>query len=96
MASLVRSRCYYIEIIRCICAVQSPSTRDDLYLQAIPFNANEVGTALDHPSGDPDPSPPDENITRKLREASSLVDVRLLDHLIVAETIYSFAEHGLL
>jgi DNA repair protein RadC len=49
-----------------------------------------------HPSGVAEPSQADELITRRLKEALALVDVRVLDHLIVAESIYSFAEHGLL
>jgi DNA repair protein RadC len=49
-----------------------------------------------HPSGSPEPSAADELITRRLKEALALIDVRVLDHLIVAESIYSFAEHGLL
>ena len=49
-----------------------------------------------HPSGQATPSRADELITMKLRDALSLIDVRLLDHLIVGETIYSFAEHGLM
>jgi len=35
-------------------------------------------------------------ITAKLKEALALIDVRVLDHFIVGETVYSFAEHGLL
>ena len=38
----------------------------------------------------------DEAITRRIRAALGLLEVRLLDHLIVGTTIYSFAEHGLL
>ena len=49
-----------------------------------------------HPSGLTEPSAADELITRRLKEALALIDVRVLDHLIVAESIYSFAEHGLL
>jgi DNA repair protein RadC len=49
-----------------------------------------------HPSGGSEPSQADEEVTRRLRQALALVDVRLLDHLIVAEKIYSFAEHGIL
>jgi RadC-like JAB domain len=49
-----------------------------------------------HPSGLTEPSAADELITRRLREALALIDVRVLDHLIVAESIYSFAEAGLL
>jgi DNA repair protein RadC len=49
-----------------------------------------------HPSGGSEPSQADEGVTRKLRQALALVDIRLLDHLVVGETIYSFSEHGLL
>jgi DNA repair protein RadC len=47
-------------------------------------------------SGVAEPSAADELITRRLREALALIDVRVLDHLIIGESIYSFAEHGLL
>jgi len=49
-----------------------------------------------HPSGLTEPSAADELITRRLREALALIDVRVLDHLIVAESFFSFAEAGLL
>jgi DNA repair protein RadC len=47
-------------------------------------------------SGVAEPSPADEHITRRLKDALSLVDVAVLDHLIVGETVYSFAQHGLI
>jgi DNA repair protein RadC len=47
-------------------------------------------------SGVAEPSAADELITRRLKEALALIDVQVLDHLIVGESIYSFAEHGLL
>jgi len=49
-----------------------------------------------HPSGISEPSQADELITQRLKEALSLIDVRLIDHLIVGERIFSFAEAGLL
>jgi hypothetical protein len=50
-----------------------------------------------HPSGAADPSQADELITRRLKEALALVDVRLLDHIIVAGgDAVSFADRGLL
>jgi DNA repair protein RadC len=50
-----------------------------------------------HPSGVAEPSQADELITRRLREAMALVDIRVLDHLIVAgTTVLSFAERGML
>jgi DNA repair protein RadC len=63
---------------------------------ALTHNAAAVVLYHNHPSGLSEPSAADELITRRLREALALIDVRVLDHLIIAESIYSFAEHGLL
>jgi DNA repair protein RadC len=49
-----------------------------------------------HPPGLSEPSAANELITHRLKEGLALIDVRVLDHLIVAESIYSFAEAGLL
>ena len=49
-----------------------------------------------HPSGATDASRADELITQRLKDVLALVDVRVLDHLIVGEQIFSFAEAGLL
>jgi len=60
-------------------------------------NAAAVILYHNHPSGICEPSRADELITRRLREALQLIDVRILDHLIVGDTTeYSFAETGLL
>lgn len=50
-----------------------------------------------HPSGDPDPSRDDIEITRRLHEAGDLVGIKVLDHIIVGERRFtSFVEKGLL
>jgi DNA repair protein RadC len=50
-----------------------------------------------HPAGVPEPSRADEYLTQTLKQALALVDVRVLDHMIVAGAdITSFAERGLL
>ncbi len=50
-----------------------------------------------HPSGNTKPSNEDINITKKLKEATKLVDTSLLDHIIICETgYYSFADEGML
>ncbi len=65
--------------------------------QALARNAAAVILAHNHPSGIAEPSQADELITRRLREALQLVDIRVLDHLIVADNSYvSFAARGLL
>jgi len=53
--------------------------------------------AHNHPSGVLEPSQADELITRRLKEALALVDVRVLDHFIIGDGLcFSFSEHGLL
>lgn len=65
--------------------------------RALHYNAGAVLLAHNHPSGNPDPSHADETLTQALKQALALVDVRVLDHFIVAgPQIMSFAERGLL
>ncbi|HTT44282.1 MAG TPA: DNA repair protein RadC [Steroidobacteraceae bacterium] len=60
-------------------------------------NAAAVMFAHNHPSGVLEPSQADELITRRLKEALALIDVRVLDHFIVGDGhCFSFCEHGLL
>jgi DNA repair protein RadC len=64
--------------------------------RALAHNAAAVILAHNHPSGVAEPSRSDEAITRRLREALSLVDIRVLDHVVVGDELVSFAERGLL
>jgi DNA repair protein RadC len=60
-------------------------------------NAAAVILFHNHPSGVAEPSQADELITRRLKETLSLLDVRVLDHLIIGDAQeYSFAETGVL
>ena len=65
--------------------------------RALHHNAAAVILAHNHPSGVAEPSDADQRITRRLKQALQLVDIRVLDHLVVGDrTAMSFAEHGLL
>ena len=65
--------------------------------QALALNAAAVMFFHNHPSGVAEPSHADEAITRRLKDALALVDIRVLDHFIVtAGESLSFAERGLL
>ena len=65
--------------------------------QTLFHNAAAVIFAHNHPSGVLEPSQADELITRRLKEALELLDVRVLDHFIVGDgRCFSFCEHGLL
>lgn len=65
---------------------------------ALAHNACAVILAHNHPSGIADPSNADQMLTRTLKDALALVDVKVLDHFIVAgsSSPYSFAERGLI
>ena len=64
---------------------------------ALKHNAAAVILAHNHPSGVAEPSIQDQSLTRTLAEALSLIDVKVLDHFIVAPgACLSFAERGLL
>ncbi|GAA0739732.1 DNA repair protein RadC [Ideonella azotifigens] len=65
--------------------------------EALALNAAAVILAHNHPSGLAEPSRADEAVTSGLKAALALVDVRVLDHLVVAgAAAVSFAERGLL
>lgn len=64
--------------------------------QALARNASAAILAHNHPSGIAEPSYADELITRKLRDALALVDIRVMDHLIVGDGVcLSMAERGM-
>ena len=49
-----------------------------------------------HPSGTLTPSDADKNVTRKLKNAGDLIDIKLLDSIIITrESYYSFADEGI-
>jgi len=65
--------------------------------RALHHNAGAVILAHNHPSGVAEPSHADETLTQALKQALALVDVRVLDHFIVAGGgVISFAERGLI
>lgn len=65
--------------------------------EALAVNAAAVILAHNHPSGVAEPSQADERITRRLKSALDLVDIRLLDHLIIGDgKATSLARRGLL
>lgn len=64
---------------------------------AILKQASSVIICHNHPSGNTKPSQQDIDITRKIKEAGTLMDIKLFDHLIVADKAYfSFADEGMI
>jgi len=68
-----------------------------LFSVALKCNAAGIILAHNHPSGNLKPSQPDISLTSKIKEAASLFEISLLDHIIVTkEKYFSFADESLL
>lgn len=68
-----------------------------IFRKALEERACSIILSHNHPSGNLNPSNADVELTRKLKQAGSLMDINVLDHLIVSnEGYYSFADEGLL
>lgn len=64
---------------------------------ALLYNANKLIIAHNHPSGNLQPSAADKELTNKMKEAAEWMDIKLLDHLIIAGTNYlSMADEGII
>ena len=89
-------------LIDCVELFRGTLTQTSVYPRevvklALQHNAAALIFAHNHPSGVTEPSQADEALTRTLKQALALVDVRVLDHFIVGGgAALSFAERGLL
>lgn len=68
-----------------------------IFKKALEYGATGVILCHNHPSGNTNPSQADKLITQKLKSAGEQLDIRVLDHVIIAESgYYSFADEGLI
>ena len=63
-----------------------PAEPREVFRTAILANAATVLLAHNHPSGDPEPSQPDLDVTRRLAAAGRLLGIPLLDHLVIGDS----------
>lgn len=61
---------------------------------AILYNASAIVLLHNHPSMDPAPSCFDDNVTQTIRDACTIMDIRLLDHVIIGNGYYSYKEQN--
>ncbi len=74
-----------------------PVTPADAFRGLVRNAAKAVIFAHNHPSGDPEPSPEDVDLTGTLYESGRLLGIEVLDHVIIADQSYfSFLDHGML
>ncbi len=66
-----------------------------IFAAAIKCNASSIVLAHNHPSSNTKPSEADIQLTRRIKEAGKLLEVKLIDHIIVTvENYFSFADQG--
>ena len=86
----------YVELFRGTVSQASVYPRE-VVKDALSQNSSALLLVHNHPSGSTEPSRADEHLTQTLKSAAALVDVRVLDHLIVAgDSVLSMAERGLI
>lgn len=67
----------------------------EVFKPAILGSAAAIILAHNHPSGDPTPSPEDDAITKRLREAGELLGIRVLDHVVLGDgRHFSYSDAG--
>lgn len=69
----------------------------DIFREAVKSNSASIIVCHNHPSGDPEPSNEDVNITLRLKECGKLMGIDLLDHIIIGKNSYvSLKEKGII
>jgi DNA repair protein RadC len=69
----------------------------EIFRPAIAASAFAIAIAHNHPSGDPSPSDADRRMTRRLFEASEIIGIRLVDHVVIGDNNhFSFREAGMI
>jgi DNA repair protein RadC len=68
----------------------------EVYKTALLSSAAAILLLHNHPSGSPEPSSEDLEVTKRLREAGDLLGIKVVDHIIIGSTYYSFVERGVI
>ena len=68
-----------------------------LVKELLKLNATQCAILQNHPSGNLQPSNEDINLTKKIKQATDLLNIRLIDHVIIGhDKYYSFADEGMI
>lgn len=69
----------------------------EVFMRALLIGASSIALCHNHPSGDPEPSRQDMEMTKRFKEAGELLGIPVMDHIIIGgSSYYSFMERGLL
>ena len=69
----------------------------EVFMRALLIGASSIVLCHNHPSGDPEPSRQDMEMTKRFKESGELLGLPVMDHIIIGGSdYYSFMENGLL
>lgn len=87
---LLDTRCHLIRDLVLSIGTVNTSIGDvrDIFIQAVTYHAAQFVLLHNHPGGDPSPSREDIQFTKRVKEAGSLMDIPLLDHIIIGNMQY--------
>ena len=68
----------------------------EVFKTALLSSAAAIILIHNHPTGDTTPSSEDREVTRRLQEAGTLLGIKVLDHIVIGDDYFSFAESGLI
>lgn len=95
---LMLSRSNRVKSRRCMSQGGTAGTVVDVKLllkRAVDCLASGIILVHNHPSGNPKPSPEDDRLTHKIKEGAAYLDIRVLDHVIIArDRAYSYMDEG--
>lgn len=90
-----RHRVLAAQLVSQGCLTSAMAHPREVFRAAVKLGAAAVVVGHNHPSGDPSPSPDDHALTRRLRGASEVLGIPLLDHVIVGDSAaFSYADSG--
>lgn len=73
------------------------ATPREIFVTALKYQATGIILVHNHPSGDPNPSRPDLDLTARISHAGEMVGIHLIDHIVIGDQRYvSFLESGIL
>ena len=91
-----KNRIVCLEVVSIGTLNQSLVSPREVFKTALLSNAAAIILIHNHPTLDPTPSQEDLEVTRRLREAGDLLGIKVLDHIIIGSTYYSFVERGVI
>jgi DNA repair protein radc len=91
-----KNRVVCIDIVSIGSLNQSIVHPRELFKTALLSSAAAVILLHNHPTGDPTPSTEDITITRRLTDAGEMIGIKVLDHIIIGDSYYSFSERGII